>query len=518
MIKTSRLLLYVLLTFASVSPGYGADLIDAARNEDSERLRSLLAQGANPNEQQADGATALHWAVHRGDSESVLALLSAGANVNQVNRLGASPLFVAARNGDGALIRQLLEAGAEPDLALQLGETPLMSAARAGTAEGVRALIAAGADVNSAEQSRKQTALMWAVSQGHVTVARLLIEAGANLEARSSVRPMLMFVDGANGGAFDQGVMENLGGYSPLLFAARNGDVAMVRLLLDFGVNVDGLAGNGASPLVVAAHSGHADVATLLLEGGADPNSMEAGYSALHAAILRGDEKLVAALLEAGANANARVEKATPVQRASEDWVLRTSHVSATPYWLAANFREPSIMRVLYDHGADPLLTNDAEYERLRDRESRINPPRDLKIVGGYRSALQAAIAGDSTRGRFYVQANPDPVKEERLTLETARTALNHGVSLEHLDFNDANAMHDAAGRNLGSVVELLIGAGADANARNGRGQTPLDLAIAIEARLQRAVLNIGGPEAPGPSAREVLEAAGALKSEQLSD
>lgn len=514
-----KTLLFAAVVIAGLSfavQSWASDLIDATRAQDLSAVNALLQAGSDPNTTQPDGATALHWAVFRDNTELVAALLEAGADVNATNRLGASPLYMAAKNGSGTMIEQLLAAGANPSLALPMGETVLMTAARSGAATGVRALIQAGADVNVAEESRGQTALMWAAAQGHVEVVRALTDAGANLEARSNIRPMLMYVDATNGGAFDQGVMEQLGGYTPLLFAARNGHIETARLLLQAGASTESQAGNGASPLVIAVHSGHTQLTRLLLEQGADPNAMGAGYSALHAAILRGDLESVQALLAYGADPNARLEKPTPVQRASEDWALKSPLVSATPYWLAAYFREPRIMRVLFEGGADPSLTSLEEIERFREREQRINPP-EPEVIGGFASTIQAAVTGDSTRDRFYVQANPNPVREEQLALESVLVAIEHGVDISHGDFTGATALHDAAARNLATVVKALAEQGADINARNAQGQTPLDLAIAAERRLGQGILAQETPEYVGATARQVLEQLGAQRAEQLN-
>ena len=105
---------------------------------------------------------------------------------------------------------------------------------------------------------------------------------------------------------------ETLGGYSPLLFAARGGDVATAAALIAGGANIDDTAANGASALVVAAHSGHGNLAAFLLDKGADPNLDGAGYTALHAAILRRDVDLVKALVTHGADPNARLKRAHP--------------------------------------------------------------------------------------------------------------------------------------------------------------------------------------------------------------
>ena len=112
----------------------------------------------------------------------------------------------------------------------------------------MRLLVEAGANVNARETAREQTALMWAVTQGQHQVVRVLIEAGADVEARSKVRPRLMYDVGPNAAVFDQGVIVPLGGFTPLLFAARHGDVESARLLLAGGADVDSPAGEWREP------------------------------------------------------------------------------------------------------------------------------------------------------------------------------------------------------------------------------------------------------------------------------
>jgi ankyrin repeat protein len=109
------------------------------------------------------------------------------------------------------------------------------------------------------------------------------------------------------------------------------------------------------------------------------------------------------------------------------------------------------------------------------------------------------------------VQANPDPAGEEQLTLAAVKVAADHGVNLNHTDFAESTALHDAAARGLATVVRELADRGADINTLNGRGQTPLDLAIAAEARISFFGFNL---TVPGASAREVLEELGAVRSQ----
>jgi len=486
-------------------------LIESARHQDVAAVQELLVAGADPNIRQADGATALHWAAYREDVAMLTALLEAGANVNATNRYGASPLYLAAKSGNAELIEKLINAGANPDLALQEGETALMTAARAGTVIGVESLIAAGADVNVQEQSRGQTALMWAAAQGHAAVVSALINAGANLEAKSNARPRLMYFESSNGAAFDMGSEERLGGYSPLLFAAARGHVEVGEVLVGAGADVNGTAANGASSLVVAIHSGHTEFAQLLLSADADPDAIDAGYNPLHAAVLRGDIEIVRALLASGADPDVKLKRATPIQRASEDWALKGPLLSATPYWIAAYYREADIMSALQQAGADVRLTTEELYrEKGRTRPDRLNPP-EPKPVGGFATALQAAVMGDSTRSRFYTQANADPVGEERMALAAVIVAADHGINLDHADFTESTAMHYAAQRNLPTVVRELANRGAHINILNGRGQTALDLALEMESSTD--FFNFDARPKPGPRTSEVLLEFGALRS-----
>ena len=224
--------------------------------------------------------------------------------------------------------------------------------------------------------------------------------------------------------------------------------------------------------------------------------------------MLRGDLSAVTALLAHGADPNSRLQRANPIQRASEDWAFRMAHVSATPYWLAASFREAGIMEVLVEAGADPLLTNKEIWSRPQERADR-SDSWTPDVVGGFESAVQAAIRGNSDRERYYVIANADPIGEERLALAAVVTAAEHGVNLNHTDFTQSTALHDAAARNLATVVQALAERGADVNAVDGRGRTPLDVAIASAGRTLFYAPDQPVPE--GPTTVEVLTAFGAV-------
>ena len=458
-------------------------LIEAVKQQDTARVRALLDQGADVDAPQADGATALHWAAYRDDLDTTNLLIGAGANVNAANELGAAPLWLAANNGSARMVERLLEAGADPNVALPEGETPIMTAARTGQVDAVRLLLAAGADLDVSEHPRGQTALMWAVAQGHHVIVEALLAHGADVAARSKVRPRLMHADGPEAAYYDRGVMWNRGGFTPLLFAARRGAIDSARLLLAAGADVNDTAPTGASALVVAAHSGHGAFAALLLDEGADPNAAGAGYNALHAAILRGDLTLVEHLLEHGADPNVRLAKGTPIRRASQDWALRPSLVSATPFWLAAYYREPQIMRGLVAAGADPRLTTLELWQSVFERAGGVGPPY---VAGGFATPLMAAVRGASNRGRFFNTSLRDPDGEERNALKTVTLSVELGADLHAADEKGDTALHSAASQNYTTVVRFLAEHGADLDVKNEAGRTPLALAIRAEATRAR--------------------------------
>ena len=409
-------------------------VVEAARQKNTDALKTLIKAGANVNAPQGDGATALHWAVHWDDLAMAELLLGAGANVKAANDLGATPLWLACVNGSAPMVDRLLKAGANPNAGLKTGETPLMTAARSGKSEAVKLLVAHGADVNAAEGLRGQTAQMWATAQQHPDVVKTLVEVGANVSARSRARRQLV---STSGNADYSGVIEvEQGGYTPLLFAARQGDLESARILLAAGANVNDLAPLGTSALVIAAHGGHRPLAEFLLDKGANPNAMEAGYGALHIAVQRGDAELVKALLAHGANPNAFITRGSPARRVSSDVQLTASTVGATPVWLAASLGRADIVRLLAAKGGDVLADKDGT------------------------TPLVESIGFNEQR-----------------TLETVRTLIELEADVTVPNPAGNTPLHAAASRGLTSVVQLLVDHGAKLNARNRRGQTPLTYA-----------------------------------------
>ncbi len=444
----------------------GLRLIEAVRTGRAEAIGALLS-GVDVNETQPDGATALHWAAYRDDMDTARRLLDVGAGAGAANELGVTPLALACTNVNAAMVGMLLASGADANAAAASGESVLMGCARTGSVAAVSALLAAGANVNAREPSENQTALMWAVAERHPDVVRLLIEHGADVSARSRVRRQVIsrrlqseLKYGELGRSYGTDAEEtSIGGFTPLLFAARHGDLDATRLLLAAGANVNDTAPDGASVLVVATHSGHGPLAKLLLDQGANPNAAEVGYTALHAAVLTGDLGLVEALLAHGARPDAQVTLATRVTRNGQVLMIGEHLLGATPYALAAKYTEADIMRALATAGADVRLS-------LKNGWT----PMMLAASASWRYAVW------DRRDRALAKASAFQAQmfDEDGTLAAVRLAIEAGADVNAVDGDGNTALHHVVDKGFDRVVEFLAARGASLDATNNRGQTPL--------------------------------------------
>src|SRR5215471_1982086 len=459
----------LLLLVLTLSSCFAADLrlVEAAQAQDRELVRTLVEQRVDVNTPQGDGATALHWSVYWDDSTSTALLIRAGANVNAANELGVTPLALAS---SGAMAGMLLDAGANPNLVTSTGESPLMAASRAGRAAIVTALLEHGANVNAKENVRGQTALMWAVSQRHPEVVRTLLQHGADVGVHTRSNPQLVYTGDVSGAGRNpaEWVMRTLdrGGSTALMFAARQGDLESSKLLLAAGANPNETGPDGMTALVLASYSGHGDVAAFLLSKDASPNAADAGYAALHTAVLRGDVELVKTLLKYGANPNSRMTQGTPITREGEDLVLPTPLVGATAYFLATKFLETDIMRVLAKGGADTSLG-------LADGTTPLM------------AAAGVGWGGEVDRRDAYVLQGTEFHDADR-ALETAKLALDLGADANAVNEAGDTALHGAAAKGYDAIVQLLADKGAQLEVKNKRGRTPLASAKKSTADLLR--------------------------------
>jgi ankyrin repeat protein len=441
-------------------------LADAAKNQNIAAIRTLLKQKADVNAADVEGMTALLWAAHRNDLEAAKLLIAAGANVNAANRYGVTPLAEAAGAGNAEMIEALLKAGANPNTAVGEGETPLMLAARTGTVAGVKALLARGANVNAKESYRGQTALIYAVSENHADVAKLLIDAGADVEARSLVYDF-NFRKVASGGT--QAVYYK-GGFTALLMAARQGALESAEVLIAAGANLHATEPDyDLTPLMVAIWNDHYDLAAMLVEKGANVQDGPL-YAAVEMRNLdyfgnrprkpvtdKLDElAFIKFLLDHGADPNVAMKAKLPQRQAQGGIVVPEG---ATPFFRAARSADVATMRLLLEKGADPNLA-----------------AKDLT------TPLIAAATGQGAR---FAGGEERPEAE---FVEAIKLAIEKGADVNAANNRGDTALHAAAQRGADKIVEFLVSKGAKLDAKNKAGRTPLDLAMGVGG-----VANTGG-------------------------
>lgn len=241
------------------------------------------------------------------------------------------------------------------------------------------------------------------------------------------------------------------GGETAVMFAARVGDLDSAKRLVAAGANVNDADAWGVSATTLAAHSGFGELVEYLLATGADPNAAPAGFTALHEAIMRRDEKMVSALLAHGADPNAPLRTWTPTRRSSRDFHFDPELVGATPFWLAARFSEPGVMRLLVKRGADPLFVHHGD--------------RVVEGRGGngyeHRTETTTALMAATGMGGGTAWVQPDRGEREALTLEAVRLAAELGVDVNAANTNGRTALDAATASKYDSVVKFLGEKGA---------------------------------------------------------
>jgi ankyrin repeat protein len=452
-------------------------LIGAVQRQDAEAARALIDEGVDVNITRADGATALAWAVHWDDEGTAGLLIERGADPNRANDLAVTPLMLASTNRSAAMVERLLDAGADPNLARPNGETALLLGSRAGDVGVVRALLAHGADV-TAKTSRGFTALIFAAAEGHTAVVGVLVETGADLSARTEAilppparprrsRPetegyeplrlrknQALVISQLNQDG-DGDPRRAQGGFTPLLYAAMAGSLDTVRLLMSAGADVNESAPDGVTPLILTLTRGieeglwllpggrNEDIALFLLENGADPTLAEAGYTALHVASATGQMTAVTALIARGADPNTPVTMPKRLMEAlipgdaylTTGWV---SQIDATPFMLAAKSVDVDMMRLLLEHGADPLLT----------------------AKGGANALMLAAGLAKrhaSDVGYF--------IWHEDQAIEAIALAMASGLDINAATDRGETALHGAVRHAAHDVMRFLVDEGADLDA-----------------------------------------------------
>jgi uncharacterized protein len=492
-----------------------SDVADAVMRRDSTQLAQLITAKADVNAPQSDGSTALHWAAYHGDTVAAAKLLKARANPAAITGTGVTPLSLACEAGNEEMVKLLLKARADPNQSLKNGETPLMMAARTGSVPVLKLLLARHAQIDAHEKLRGTTALMWAAANSNTDAVRLLLARGADINARSSTiapgrKPYLAppgreriqeFIDGTglrgaiveqkkpdtappDGEADDPAAKaaaqhrfeaeivaakgaiakfgataayahrgdKQWGGLTPLLFAARDGNLETVKVLLEAGADVNQQSEYGWTALLVATHNRFYQLAVFLLEKGAQPNlANEGGWNPLYLAtdnrnIEAGDYPTrkpdmdhldyIKRLLAAGANPNLRMHSSTETRTVfTHQWLYEEG---ATPFLRAAQSGDVVLMKLLLEHGADPSIATD----------HKVTP-------------LMVASGIGWVEGVTY-EWSP------QAAYDTVKLLLDLGADVNAQDTLDGRtALMGAAHKGRNDVVELLVQQGADLATRD---------------------------------------------------
>lgn len=461
------------LGFAATS----SEVADAVMNRSADRVLTLLNQKADVNVPQADGTTALLWAVRHDDLATVDQLIRAGADVKAQNRDGATAMYLACVNGNVAAIERLIKAGADVNATfLTHGETPLMEASRSGNIEVVKLLLDHGAQVDAKDTIKATTALMWAAEQNHPEVVRMLAAKGADVNAQSTVGTAKK----RYGVVYAQGEDAHTGGVTPLVLAAREGALAAVEALYEVKANLNKPSGDGSSAMLVAIQNGHYDVAKFLVDKGADVNlANEKGWNPLYLTVKHRNIEtgtipvphqdqamgFIQVLLDHKVNVNARVKANTEIRNGQRATWL--NEAGATPFLRAALCGDIEVMKMLVAHGADPKIATD-----------------------DHTTPLMAAAGVGYSDGFIH-----DRSVEE--TIEAMKYILDLGADVNAANDAGLTALHGAAHKAANEEIQLLVDRGADLGAKdhgskafgqNSPGLLPLNWAEGVPVGVQSAI------------------------------
>ena len=459
-----RAALAALILLGSSPAWADAPLIEAAKSGDDAAAFTLIDRGTDVNVRAADGATALQWAAYRDDVDLANRLIKAGADVKLVNNYGATAMSVAATTANVEMLKLLLDAGADVESPNADGQTALMIVARTDRIDAAALLLKRGAKVNATEKWRGQSALIWAAAECQPEMVRLLASHGADLDAHSMVNDWKR-----HNSAEPREQHRPTGGFTPLLYAAREGCLDAASELVRAGADINLPNPDGITPLLMATLNARWDLAGYLLSAGADPNRWDVwGRTPLYSTVDyntipvggRPDRPsmdkttaldLIEMLLKAGANPDMQLKVLPPFRDLRQDRAGdRMLTVGTTPLIRAAKSGDAAAIKLLLAYKADPNLPNSLG----------ITPLMSAAGIGSWRL---------DNRGVY--RNEPDGIASAKLLVDA-------GADLSASDENGQTVLFGAAQWGWNDMVTYLVQKGANVMAVDAKGFNLVDAAL----------------------------------------
>ena len=529
----------------------------AAMKNDADLAQTLLYASANVKATTRIGAyTPLILAAQQGNAEVMEPLIKAGADVNAKTGNGTTPLMFAAASGNTDAVKMLLDRGADVNAQESTrGLNASMFAAASDRASVIDLLASRGADLKATTKIVELHSLdrnsfggiLFGNPQAGPPTPPLGQQGSGNQGGGRFGRGGAAAATGTPGatgapnpqegrnvpGGRGQGkagierqyqlneLVYAQGGLAPLHLAARQGYMDTVQAVIKAGADVNQLtAGDKSSPLLIATINGHFDVAKYLLDHDADPNlASENGATPLYGALnvewapkslypqprAYLNQKttyldLITALLDKGANPNARLRKKVWYSGYSFD-LSGVDEIGATPFWRAAYASDVAAMRLLVARGADPNVPTMKGAGRPRvadiDRDVQDVSTKPPIPVGGPGVPPLVAAAGSGYGEGF--AANSHRFAPTGMLAAVKYLIEEVGADVNATDHEGNTALHNAAARGDVEMIQYLVSKGANVQAVNREGKTTADMANGPVQRIQ-----------PWPEALALLEKLGA--------
>jgi ankyrin repeat protein len=540
----------------------------AAKRGDVDLAQMLLYAGANPKAMtRIGGYTPLLLASQVGEPKMIDLLLKAGADPKHATSNGTTPLMLAATAGSAEAVKLLLDKGADPNAKENArGETALMFAAHYNRVDALKVLLAAGANINqstsvvdlasltnpgfgggqgggqgqgqgqggqAAQAQGRPAGPGGPPAQGGAPAPAAAPAPGAG---RGPAAPAAQAAAPAQGGGQGQGggggrgnfgapargpdiagvtrqfrfneLVAAQGGLTPLLFAARQGQIEAAMALIDAGADVNQRSkGDNTSVLLMAIINGHFDLAKALIDRGADVKlASENGVTPLYATLnvqwapkalypqprAYAQQKLsyldlMKVIIDKGGDVNARLKMKVWYSGYNFD-LSGVDEIGATPFWRAAYAADIEAMKLLKAHGADVTVptmrpagrpqTGDSDRTNIADVSGQ--PP--VPVGGAGVTPLQAASGVGYAEG---FAANSHRYAPSGMLPAVKYLIEELGADVNARDHEGNTALHHAAARGDVEMILYLVSKGADVKAVNREGQTTADMANGPVQRTQ---------------------------------